>query len=126
MPGSLVAQIVIPIISFLAVLFWVSIVLYASTHPAWKHKGVPPRSEVAGGSFMAVDGGRQLEPIPGKPAPEIPVQRLAEPEETYQPANAVPMQAGSAHSASAQGTVQQTAGPRVEESQSAGSGAPPS
>jgi len=121
MPGSLVAQIVIPIISFLAVLFWVSIVLYASTHPAWKHKGAPPRSEVAGGSFMAVDGGRQLEPIPGKPAPEIPVQRLAEPEETYQPADAEP-----AHSASVQGTVQQTAAPRVEESQSAGSGARPS
>jgi hypothetical protein len=120
MPGSLVAQIVIPIISFLAVLFWVSIVLYASTHPAWKHKGVPPRSEVAGGSFMAVDGGRQLEPIPGKPAPEIPVQRLAEPEETYQPAGAE-----SAHSASAEGAVQQQAGLRAEESQSAGSGARP-
>jgi hypothetical protein len=120
MPGSLVAQIVIPIISFLAVLFWVSIVLYASTHPAWKHKGVPPRSEVAGGSFMAVDGGRQLEPIPGKPAPEIPVQRLAEPEETYQAAGAA-----SVHSASAQGTAQQSAERLPEESQSAGSGVPP-
>jgi hypothetical protein len=116
MPGSLAAQIVIPIISFLAVLFWVSIVLYASSHPVWKHKGVPPRSEVAGGSFMAVDGGRQLEPIPGKPAPEIPVQRLAEPEETYQAADAE-----SAHSASAQGTAR-----RAEESQSAESGVPPS
>jgi hypothetical protein len=120
MPGSLVAQIVIPIISFLAVLFWVSIVLHASTHPAWKHKGVPPRSEVAGGSFMAIDGGRQLEPIPGKPAPEIPVQRLAEPEETYQAADTE-----SVHSASAQGIVQQP-GRQAAESQSAGSGVPPS
>jgi hypothetical protein len=70
---------------------------------------------------MAVDGGRQLEPIPGKPAPEIPVQRLAEPEETYQAAGAE-----SPHSASAQDAVQQTAGRRAEESQSAGSGVPPS
>lgn len=116
MPGSLVAQIVIPIISFLAVLFWVSIVLYASSHPAWKHKGVPPRSEVAGGSFLAVDGGRQLEPIPGKPAPEIPMQRRAATQETYQPA-----EAESAQSASTADT-----GQRAEESQSIGSGAPPS
>jgi hypothetical protein len=121
MPGSLVAQIVIPIISFLGVFAWVLLVLWASTHPAWKHKGVPPRSEVAGGSFMAIDGGRQLEPIPGKPAPEIPVQRLAEPEETYQAADA-----GSAHSASAQGAVQQPAGRPANESQSAGTGVPPS
>lgn len=115
MPGSLAAQIVIPIISFLAVLGWVSIVLYASSHPAWKHKGAPPRTEVAGGSFMAVDGGRQLEPIPGRPAPEIPVQRLAGTEETYHPADAE-----SAQSASSPDEGRQAA-----EGQSAGSGVPP-
>jgi hypothetical protein len=115
----LVAQIVIPIISFLGVFCWVSAVLWAGSHPVWKHKGVPPRNEVAGGSFMAIDGGRQLEPIPGKPAPEIPVQRLAAPQETYQPADAEPMDAESAHSASAL-----DAGRRAEHSASAGSGAP--
>ena len=110
------AQIVIPIISFLGVFTWVSVVLWAASHPAWKHKGAPPRTEVAGGSFMAVDGGRQLEPIPGKPAPEIPVQRLAAQQETYQAADAV-----SAHSASSPEAERQSA-----ESQSAGSGVPPS
>jgi hypothetical protein len=110
-----VAQIVIPIISFLGVFAWVSIVLWAGSHPAWKHKGAPPRTEVAGGSFMAVDGGRQLEPIPGKPAPEIPAQRLAAPQETYQPADAE-----SAQSASSPEAERQAA-----ESQSTGSGGPP-
>jgi hypothetical protein len=121
MAGSLVANIIIPIISFLAVLGWVSIVLYAGSHPAWKHKGVPPSSEVAGGAFMAVDGGRQLEPIPGKPAPEIPVQRLAAPQETYQTADAQ-----SAHSASSQHAVQQGAERQGAEGQTTGSGVPPS
>jgi hypothetical protein len=116
MPGSLVAQIVVPIISFLGVFAWVSVVLWASTHPAWKHKGAPPRTEVAGGSFMAVDGGRQLEPIPGKPAPEIPVQRRAAQQETYQAS-----EAESAHSASSPDAERQEA-----ESQSAGTGVPPS
>jgi hypothetical protein len=114
MPGSLAAQIIIPIVSFLGVFAWVTIVLYASTHPAWKHKGVPPRSEVAGGSFMAIDGGRQLEPIPGKPAPEIPRQRLEAPQETYQAADAE-----SAHSATSPDAEE-----RAEESQAAGSGPP--
>lgn len=115
MPGSLAAQIIIPIISFLAVLGWVSIVLYASSHPAWKHKGAPPRTEVAGGSFMAVDGGRQLEPIPGRPAPEIPVQRLAAAQETYQPADAE----------SAQSASSPDAGRQAAQGPSAGSGVPP-
>lgn len=109
------AQIVIPIISFLGVFAWVCIVLWAGSHPAWKHKGAPPRAEVAGGSFMAVDGGRQLEPIPGKPAPEIPVQRLAAPQETYQPADAESHQSASSPEAERQ----------AAESQSAGSGGPP-
>jgi hypothetical protein len=116
MSGSLAANIVMPIISFLAVFGWVFIVLWAGSHPAWKHKGAPPRTEVAGGSFMAVDGGRQLEPIPGKPAPEIPVPRLAAQQETYQPADAE-----SAHSASSPDAKR-----RAAESQSAGTGVPPS
>lgn len=115
MSGSLVAQIVIPIISFLAVFSWVTVVLYAGSHPRWKHKGAPPRSEVAGGAFMAIDGGRQLMPIPGEPAPELPRQRLAAPQESYQTADVA-----SAHSASSPDAAR-----RAEDSQSAGSGLPP-
>ena len=115
MSGSLAANIVIPIISFLAVFSWVSLVLYASTHPAWKHKSAPPRAEVAGGVFKAIDGGRQLMPIPGEEPPGIPPQRLAAPQESYQTADA-----GRASSA----TSSQAASAATE-SESAGSGLPP-
>jgi hypothetical protein len=115
MSGSLAANIVIPIISFLAVFGWVSLVLRASTHPAWKHKSAPPRAEVAGGVFKAIDGGRQLMPIPGEQPPEIPPQRLAAPEESYQTADA-----GRASPASSREAERETT-----ESQSAGSGLAP-
>ena len=44
--------------------------LWADTHPGWKQKNVPPKYEVTGGSFEAVDGGRQVMPRPGgRPIP---------------------------------------------------------
>ncbi len=115
MSGSLVANIIIPIISFLAVFGWVSAVLYAGSHPGWKHKGQPPRTDAAGGAFLAIDGGRQLMPIPGETPPEIPPQRAAAAEESYQTADV-----GSARSASSQEAARE-----ADESQSAGSGLPP-
>lgn len=115
MGGSTAAIITIPIIAFLAVLGWVSLVLYGDRHGQWKHKGQPPRSEVAGGCFHATDGGRQLMPIPGQPPPEIPLPRAAAPQETYQTADVE-----RTHSASSQ-----EAAPQAEESQRAGSGLPP-
>src|SRR5215472_7606030 len=109
MGGSIAAIITIPIIAFLAVLGWVTLVLYGDHHGTWKHRGQPPRSGVAGGSFDATDGGRQLMPIPGQAPPEIPVPRLAAPQESYETADV-----GRAHSASAQ-----EAAPRAEESERA-------
>jgi len=116
MGGSIAAIVTIPIIAFLAVLGWVSLVLYGDRHGAWKHKGQPPRSEVAGGCFHATDGGRQLMPIPGQEPPEIPLPRLAAPQESYESADV-----GRAHSASSQDAARWT-----EERERAGSGLPPS
>ena len=36
---------------------WLFAVLRADTHPRWKQKSIPPKYEVTGGSFEAVDGG---------------------------------------------------------------------
>src|SRR5215469_11964191 len=86
MSGSVTSQWVMPIVIASALTFWISIVLYAHRHPKWKHHGVPPRSEVAGGAFMAVDGGRQLEPIPGEPV-HIPTPRAPAAQESYETAD---------------------------------------
>jgi hypothetical protein len=114
MSGSLAAQIVIPIVAFLAVVGWAALVLYAGFHPGWKHKSPPPRNEVAGGAFMATDGGRQLMPIPGEPPLEIPLQRVAAGEESYQTADSGAPDAGS-----------DEAERRAEESRRARIGLPP-
>jgi hypothetical protein len=70
---------------------WVGAVLWANAHPGWKHQSKLPKYEVTGGAFQAVDGGRQLMPIPGeRPAPTeeelarsggVPGQRAATEEE---------------------------------------------
>jgi hypothetical protein len=87
MSGSITSLFVMPIVIAASLTFWISIVLYAHRHPRWKHHGVPPRSEVAGGAFMAVDGGRQLEPIPGERVHPIPGQRAPAAAESYQTAD---------------------------------------
>jgi hypothetical protein len=88
MSGSITSQWVMPIVIAAALTFWISIVLYAHRHPAWKHHPPPPRTEVAGGAFQAVDGGRQLEPIPGESVHEIiPTQRAAWAEDSYETAD---------------------------------------
>ena len=86
MSGPLISLFVMPIVIAASLAFWITLVLYAHRHPRWKHHGVPPRAEVAGGSFMAVDGGRQLEPIPGERVHEIPGQRAPAAEESYETA----------------------------------------
>lgn len=86
MSGPIVSLFVMPIVIAAALTFWISLVLYAHRHPRWKHHGVPPRHEVAGGSFMAVHCGRQLEPIPGERVHEVPVQRVPGAEESYETA----------------------------------------
>lgn len=90
MPGSLLAQWVIPIVVFFALFGWIAAVLHANAHPQYKHHSKLPRYEVTGGAFEANDGGRQLMPIPGgrpmadRPgdaasatSAEVPAQRAA-------------------------------------------------
>jgi hypothetical protein len=36
MPGSLAAQITIPIVAFVVLAFWLAMVYYANSHPQWK------------------------------------------------------------------------------------------
>src|SRR5215469_4576418 len=66
MSGSIVAQIVIPIVVFIALFSWLTAVLYAADHPKIKHHSNLPKYEVTGGAFEARDGGRQLMPMPGQ------------------------------------------------------------
>ena len=66
MPGSILAQWVIPIVVFFALFSWLALVLHANAHPQYKHHSRPPRYEVTGGAFEANDGGRQLMPIHGE------------------------------------------------------------
>ena len=88
MSGSHVSLIVMPIVIALALAFWIGLVYYAATHPAWKHHSRPPRTEVAGGAFEANAGGRQLAPIWGEPPAPVPNPRLAAADESYQAADA--------------------------------------
>jgi hypothetical protein len=78
MSGSLAAIITIPIVAFLALFTWLAAVLWASTHPRYRSQGSAPRTEVAGGAFQAVDGGRQLMPIPERRPSGVPAPRAAE------------------------------------------------
>jgi hypothetical protein len=76
MSGSHAAQIVIPIVVAIALFSWVGAVLWANAHPRYRSRSHPPSTEVAGGAFQAVDGGRQLMPIPEhRPAGWVPAPR---------------------------------------------------
>ncbi len=88
MSGSMASLIVMPIVIALALASWISLVYYAMFHPTWKHHATPPKTEVAGGAFEALHGGRQLMPIWGEPVDAIPGQRPATAAETYQAADA--------------------------------------
>jgi hypothetical protein len=76
-----------PIVIALGLITWISGVFYANAHPTKGQHSVDLRTEVRGGSFQAVEGGRQLEPIPGH-VPAVPGQRSATASETYQPQSA--------------------------------------
>lgn len=64
MSGSHLAVIIMPIVIAVALTTWLCLVLYAANHPLRRRSGAPLRNEVAGGAFDAVEGGRQLMPIP--------------------------------------------------------------
>jgi hypothetical protein len=110
MSGSHLSLIVIPIVTAIALFGWLFAVLWASTHPRYKNSGPSPRTEVAGGSFRAVDGGRQLMPIPEHRPAGVPAPRAAEAETTVMSGNepAIPgqRQAGEQPEYAASGSQQ--------------------
>lgn len=97
MTGSTAAIITIPIVTALGLFTWLAMVLYASSHPHWRHHQQPPKTEVAGGSFRAVEGGRQVMPIPERDPAGVPAQRAAAAEESYDTASARAADATAAH-----------------------------
>ena len=88
MSGTLSAIITIPIVVAIALFSWVFAVLWANRHPRWAHhiahETPPLRTEVRGGAFQAVEGGRQLMPIPERAPAGVPGPRTAVASETYQ------------------------------------------
>ena len=85
MSGSTAAIITIPIVVVIALFSWVFAVLYANAHPV-RRRGTAIRTEVAGGAFQAVEGGRQLMPIPEHAPAGVPGPRAAGEQETYETA----------------------------------------
>jgi hypothetical protein len=82
MTGGVTADIVLPIVIALALTTWLSLLFYANAHPSRGRHSVNLPTEVRGGEFMAVEGGRQLMPIP-EHRPTVPGQRQVAGSETY-------------------------------------------
>jgi hypothetical protein len=68
----------------LALIVWIGLVFNAGRHPGGKAQESWPRREVMGGSFTAMEGGRQVMPDP---------RESPEPDETTVPQPAVPQPA---------------------------------
>ncbi len=83
MTGGVAADIVLPIVIAVALTTWLSLLFYANAHPSRGRYSANLPTEVRGGSFQAVEGGRQLMPIP-EHRPTVPGQREATATETYQ------------------------------------------
>jgi hypothetical protein len=82
MTGSGTADFVLPIVIAVCLITWLSMVFWANAHPSRGRYSADLRKEVYGGSFQAVEGGRQLMPIP-EHRPAVPGQRPAAASETY-------------------------------------------
>jgi hypothetical protein len=76
------AAIFTPIVAFILLAAWIGAVYYANAHPRHRPKR-DIKTEVAGGAFRAVHGGRQLMPIPGEGSHDVPAPRAATGSETY-------------------------------------------
>lgn len=83
MTGGATADIVLPIVIAVALTTWLSLLFWANAHPSRGRNSADLPTEVRGGSFQAVEGGRQLMPIP-EHRPAVPGQRQAGESETYQ------------------------------------------
>jgi len=122
MSGTLAAIITIPIVTAIALFSWVGAVLYANAHPG-RRRGTAMKTEVAGGAFQAVEGGRQLMPIPEHRPLGVPGPRTPGEQEAYDTA-------GTGHGAPAgpgatEQTEQQPAGQSAGPGPAAGVGRPP-
>jgi hypothetical protein len=82
MTGGVTADIVLPIVIAVSLTTWLSLLFYANAHPHRGRYSSDLPTEVRGGSFQAVEGGRQLMPIP-EHRPAVPGQRPAAASETY-------------------------------------------
>ena len=83
MAGGVTADIVLPIVIAVALITWLSLLFYANAHPSRGRYSSDLPTEVRGGEFQAVEGGRQLMPIP-EHRPAVPGQRQAAATESYQ------------------------------------------
>lgn len=83
MTGGVTADIVLPIVIAVALATWLSLLFYANAHPSRGQHSADLPTEVRGGSFQAVEGGRQLMPIP-EHRPALPGQRRPASAETYE------------------------------------------
>jgi hypothetical protein len=86
MTGGVTADIVLPIVIAVSLATWLSLLFYANAHPSRGRHSIDLPTEVRGGEFQAVEGGRQLMPIP-EHRPAVPGQRPAASTETYQVAS---------------------------------------
>ena len=82
MTGGVTADIVLPIVIAVALTTWLLLLFYANAHPSRGRYSADLPTEVRGGEFQAVEGGRQLMPIP-EHRPAVPGQRQAAATETY-------------------------------------------
>jgi hypothetical protein len=82
MSGSHLSLIVMPPVIAIALFSWLAMIFYANAHPGRGRGSTNLTSEVRGGAFRAVEGGRQLMPIPER-TPAVPAPRTAAAEESY-------------------------------------------
>jgi hypothetical protein len=104
MTGGVTADIVLPIVIAVALATWLSLLFYANAHPSRGRHSIDLPTEVRGGEFMAVEGGRQLMPIP-EHRPAVPGQRPAAASETYRVPSSTAT-AGTQHEAASEDEVE--------------------
>jgi hypothetical protein len=83
MSNNVLTEIFTPIVVAILLIVWIGGVFRANAHPGWGRRR-DIKTEVSGGAFKAVHGGRQLMPIPGNWSQDVPAQRGATGSETYQ------------------------------------------
>jgi hypothetical protein len=104
MTGGVTADIVLPIVIAIALTTWLSLLFYANAHPGRGRHSADLPTEVRGGSFQAVEGGRQLMPIP-EHRPAVPGQRPVAASDTYE-GSASTVTAGAEHSGASEDEVE--------------------